>query len=154
GARVIVSEINEERLKVAKELGADVTVNPAKDDITRAVHSFVEDGVDVAIVTIGNKAAIESVFPLIARGARIAIFASTHPSIKVEIDPNILHYSEPFLTGSYDHMPENMYRALQLMDSKRIDVTRIITHVLPLDKLAHGFNIVKSSNGLKVQISP
>jgi len=154
GASIIMSEINESRLKIAKELGADILVNPASEDLSKVVKENTEDGVDAAIVTVGNKAAIESVFPVVSRRARIVIFAGTYPQSKIEIDPNLIHYGELKLTGSYDHMPENMTRALQLMDKKMVNLEKIITHKLPLERLNEGFELVLNAKSLKVQITP
>ncbi|MEM4093120.1 MAG: alcohol dehydrogenase catalytic domain-containing protein [Conexivisphaerales archaeon] len=154
GARVIVSEINEERLKVAKELGADVTVNPAKDDMVSEIKRITEYGADAVIVTIGNRAAIESGISAAGPASTIAIFASAYPDISISINPNIIHWNEFKITGSYEHMPYDMIRALELMANKKIDPMKIVTGKFTLDSIKEALDYVKDNKGLKAQVSP
>lgn len=154
GAKVIVSEINEKRLNFAKQLGADYVINPTKLDLQEEVKKITGYGADGVIVTIGNKAAIESGIQAAGPASTVAIFASAYPDITISINPNIIHWREMKITGSYEHMPIDMQRALNLMNDNKIDPTVIVTGRFKLDNIKEAFEYVRNSEGLKAQVKP
>ena len=82
----------------------------------------------------------------------VNFFASTYPPTTIPIDPNYLHGRSIKLVGSRDFQPFHFVKSLDLMQNKRIDVKTLITHVLPLDKLAEGYIALIGRKGLKVMI--
>lgn len=154
GAKVIVSEINEKRLKFAKELGADYVFNPSEVDLQEEIKRITDFGADGVIVTIGNKSAIESGIAAAGPAATVAIFASAYPDITITVNPNIIHWREMKITGSYEHMPIDMVRALDLMNDRKIDPLPIVTARFKLDEIKEAFEYVRNSQGLKAQVKP
>jgi L-iditol 2-dehydrogenase len=153
GAKVIVSEIVDSRLKMAEELGADATVNPTKENLQQKVKGLTDGyGADAVIVAGGSKSAIESAFKTVSPAGTIVLFGGTYPPTNIEVDPNIIHYGEIRVTGSYDHLPTHVERALKLLSQKKINVEKLISHTFPLEKLKEAFELVKSAAALKVQI--
>jgi len=155
GAHVIVSEVVESRLAKAKELGADYIINSTTVDLAKTVKDLTDGyGADAIIVATGNKTAIEAAFKAVSPAGKIVFFGGTYPPAFVEIDPNLVHYEEVLITGSYDHTPNHVERALKILSKKAVDVDRLISHVFPLDKLREAFEMVKSASALKVQVTP
>lgn len=153
GARVIVSDPIDERLQKAKELGADWVVNPTKTDLAAVVKQVTEEwGVDAAVVTVGSARLIEQMFPLLAPGARVNIFAGIYPKDEIHIDPNVIHYGEFILTGSADSTAGNMHRALESIMNRKVDTASLISHTFALEELGKGLEVVKNRQGLKVII--
>ncbi|MGC8558749.1 MAG: zinc-dependent alcohol dehydrogenase, partial [Nitrososphaeria archaeon] len=139
GAKVIVSEINKNRLEKAKELGADYVINPVEKNLPDEVAKITGYGADGVIVTIGNKAAIESGIMSAGPASTVAIFASAYPDIAININPNIIHWREVKITGSYEHMPYDMQRALDLMNDNKIDPMKIVTAQFNLLEISKAF---------------
>ena len=155
GATVIVSEVIDTRLKVAKDFGADFVINPIKEDMPKKVKELTDGyGADAVILAVGNKAAIESGFRAISSAGTLVLFGGTYPPATIEIDPNVIHYGELKVTGSFDHIPAHMEGALRLMSRKSIDLKRMISNTFPLDQIKEAFELVKSGNALKVQVEP
>ncbi|MGC8558618.1 MAG: zinc-dependent alcohol dehydrogenase [Nitrososphaeria archaeon] len=154
GAGVIVSEINESRAQKAKELGAGYVINPTKTNLTEEVKKITGYGADGVIVTIGNKAAIESGIYSAGPASTVAIFASAYPDITINVNPNIIHWGEFKITGSYEHMPQDMVRALDLMQSGKVDPVKIVTGKFRLDEIKAALDYAHNSEGLKVQVKP
>lgn len=153
GARVIVSDPISERLQKAQELGADWTVNPQETD----VEKFIKDttggwGVDAACITVGSSRLVEQIIPYLAPGAHLNIFAGIYPKDEIHVDPNKIHYGEFVLTGSADSTPEDMHLALDMIESGQVKTEALISHLLPLEELGKGFEIVKKREGLKVMV--
>jgi L-iditol 2-dehydrogenase len=78
------------------------------------------------------------------------IFAGIYPATPLEIDPNLIHYKELVVTGSADSTPEDMHDALGYIEAGKVNVERLISHQLPLEKLQEGFELVLNRQGLKV----
>jgi len=155
GASVIVSEVVEGRLEMARRMGADVVVNPAREDLAERVREAAGGyGADAVIVATGNKAAIEAAFESIGPAGTVVLFGGTYPPIKVEVDPNLIHYGEVRVVGSYDHLPVHMERALMLLSRRSIDVRSLISHTFGLEQLKEGFELVKTGRALKVVVKP
>jgi len=155
GATVILSEVIEKRLEMAKEIGADAAVNPAREDLSKKVKELTGGyGADAAIIATGNKTAIESTFKTVSGAGTIIFFGGTYPPVNVEIDPNIIHYGEIKVTGSYDHTPTHVERALKLLSEGSIKVEKLISNTFSLSQLKEAFELVKSADALKVNIKP
>jgi len=155
GANVILSEIVESRLKAAKDFGADVVVNPLNEDLSKVVKGLTQGyGADAVIVATGSKTAIESAFKAVSAAGTIVLFGGTYPPTNIEVDPNLIHYGELKVTGSYDHLPTHVERGLKLLSQKKINVKKLISHTFPLDSLKEAFELVRKATALKVQVVP
>lgn len=157
GAKVIISDLIDNRLKVAKELGAHVTVNPKKEDIAEVIKAETDGlGADNVVVTIASPAVMEEALKLVRKGGTVNYFAGVHSDepVYVKVDPNIIHYGEVILTGSFDKTPDQFKRALDLIVNGTINVKPLVSHKLPITKLMEGLDIVDQRKGLKVMIYP
>ncbi len=153
GARVIASDLVPARLEKAKALGAEWVINPSESDLPALVKEATDGwGVDAATVAVGSTRLIEQTLPLLAPGGRLNIFAGIYPKDELRIDPNLIHYGEFVLTGSADSTPENMYRALELIESGQVDTASLVSHLLPLEQLERGLEMVKNAEGLKIMM--
>ena len=153
GARVIAADLIPERIEKAKSLGAAWTVNPKETDLAEFVTEATGGwGVDAAVVAVGSARLVEQTLSLLAPGGRLNIFAGIYPRDELRIDPNLIHYGEFILTGSADSTPENMFQALHLIETGQVDTESLISHLLPLEDVAQGFDLVANTAGLKVMI--
>ncbi len=153
GARVIVADLIDERLELARELGADVVVNSATSNLQEAVMAATGGaGADAATVAVGVTPLVLQAAECLAAGGRLNIFAGIYPVAPLNIDPNLIHYKELVLTGSADSTPEDMYEALRYIESGEVLVEPLISHVLPLHCLDDGFQLVLNRTGMKVMV--
>jgi len=153
GARVIASDPIESRLEKARSLGADWTINPNETDLSQFIKSVTDSwGVDAIALTVGSARMVEEVVRYLAPGGRLDIFAGIYPKDLVHLDPNQIHYGEWNITGSADSTPENMHRALTLIEAGEVKTEALVSHILPLEQLAQGFDLVKNRTGHKIMI--
>ncbi len=153
GARVIAADLLPARLEKARSLGADWVVNPTESNLADFVKELTGGwGVDAAVIAVGSSRLVEQTLPLLAPGGRLNIFAGIYPKDELRIDPNLIHYGEYVLTGSADSTPENMHLALKLIEDGLVDTASLVSHLLPLEELGPGFDMVKNTKGLKIMI--
>jgi threonine dehydrogenase-like Zn-dependent dehydrogenase len=150
---VIVADLIDERLELARELGADVVVNSGRENLKDAVMAATGGaGVDAAVVAVGASPLVTQAAELLAAGGRLNIFAGIYPVDPLNIDPNLIHYKELVLTGSADSTQEDMREALRYIESREVQVEPLISHLLPLDCLDDGFQLVLNRVGMKVMV--
>jgi len=154
GCRVVAVDIRPERLEYAVRSGADVTLH-ANEDIS--VQLLAENGrpVDVVILCTAAMSAIEQAWKCVDKGGRIVFFAVPDPDKTVTVPLNDFWMKEVALLTSYYCGPPDIVEAMELLESDRIQVDDLISHRLPLSKIAEGFNLVMGGGeSVKVIISP
>ncbi len=150
GARVIVSDPIESRLEVAKELGADDTICPAREDTKKQVSEMTEGrGANAVIVAIGTPEAARLGIDIAGIGGSVNFFAGIYPPGEIQLDPNIIHYKQLVITGSHDFTPHHFTSALKFIHLGIVKVKPIISHVLPLEEIVSAFDIVAERKGLR-----
>ena len=152
GQTIIIGH-HDERLELAQTVGADITLNSHNEDPIETVKELTAGrGADAVLLATGHPTAIKQGLGMVRKEGLVNFFASTYPPTTIPIDPNYLHGRSIKLVGSRDFQPFHFVKSLELMENKRIDVQTLITHVLPLDKLAEGYIALIGRKGLKVMI--
>ncbi len=153
GARVIASDPVPERLEKAKELGADWVVNPKESNVAALVKEVTYGwGIDAAVATVGSARLVEDLVPMLAPGGRLNIFAGIYPKDELRLDPNLIHYGEYIITGSADSTPADFEHALNMIETGQVNTETLISHLLPLEDLGKGFEVMKTLKGLKIML--
>ncbi|MBU4590180.1 MAG: alcohol dehydrogenase catalytic domain-containing protein [Candidatus Omnitrophica bacterium] len=144
GAKVIATDIDSYRLKKAKEFGADEAIN-AKEEF--------DIKTDRVIVCTGAQQAVGQAFKSIDRKGIILFFAI--PDKDIEIPAVDFWRNEITVTSSYGAAPRDLEEALEVIKTKRINASRLISHRLPLEEIQKGFKIVSDAKeSLKVVLFP
>lgn len=154
---VIITDVNDYRLSLAKQMGADAAINVSgcknAEEIAATLRPFMhelgmEEGFDVGLEMSGVETAIHSMIDLMINGGKIAMLGiSTKP---VALDWNKVVFKSLYLKGVYGReMFETWYKMVSLVKSG-LDIDPVITHVLPIQEYQHGFELMKSGNCGKV----
>jgi L-iditol 2-dehydrogenase len=153
---VIVSEPNPERLAEAEHLGADCVVNPAQEELAKAVDAYSRGrGADVVIVAAPAHAAQEAALQVAAIGGRISFFGGLPKDRpKIQFDSNLVHYKELLVSGTTACSTADCAQAAEILNSGRIDLSALVTHRFPLREGAAAFEAAESGRALKVVLEP
>ena len=153
---VIVSELIPERAAQAREFGADLVVNPNEQDLAAVIDELTNGvGVDVVIVAAPAPRAQEMAVELAAIGGRINLFGGLpkdHPTI--QLDSNLVHYKELVITGTTACSTQDCHRAAVIVNSGRIDLSRLIGVRFPLGEAIQALSVAESGMALKVVLEP
>jgi len=153
--KVIVSDFVDERLEIAKRLGADVIVNPRRDDVSAVVKSVTNGlGVDKAVVTVGSPEAVKQALLSIRVEGVINLFAGGGKDFRLDLDLNTIHYREVVLTGTQNATLDQYERALQLIASGKVPLRDIVTHRFPLVDAPKAFALREGFKALKIVLLP
>ena len=150
GARnVVITDVNEYRLALARELGATRAVNVAKEDLNEVMKELnMVEGFDVGLEMSGNGRAFEQMLEAMNHGGKIALLGI--PSSDTVIDWNQVIFKGLVIKGIYGReMYETWYKMASMLQSG-LDISAIITHSLPIDEFQKGFEIMGSGQSGKV----
>ena len=154
-SRTIVSDLVDFRLLLAERYGADVIVNPESNDLTEIVKAETDGrGADVAIVTAPNLEAYKAGISACRKGGKLCVFAPTRPEKHLQISPEELFFSEVQIIPSYSTSHLETRTALQLLETRRVNVKPLITHRFELSQTAKAFRTaLEDRESLKVIIT-
>lgn len=150
GARyIVVSDMSEYRLNIAKKMGATITVNLSKGEtIDQAVRDLKMRGFDVGLEMSGAPAAFCDMINHMYNGSKIALLGILPNSTTV--DWNTIIFKALTLKGIYGReMWETWYKMEQMLISG-LDLTPVITHRFPIDDFQKGFDVMESGQCGKV----
>jgi len=152
---IIVTDVNEFRLNLAKRLGASLAIN-AKEDIVAAVRK-VNSGrlADLVVVSTGAYAAFGQALQCVERAGTILCFAPTEPGVTLPIPVNDFWRQSIKITHSYGASPSDLTEAIELLRKKSIPFEKLITHCLSLKDTGLGFRLVSEAKEcVKVIVEP
>lgn len=153
GARnIVVSDISDYRLELAKKMGATMTINPAKGEtIEGAIDELKMHGFDIGLEMSGSPQAFDSMISNMYNGSKIALLGILPNTTTVDWSKII--FKALTLKGIYGReMWETWYQMEQMLISG-IDLTPIITHRMHIDDFQEGFDIMESGQCGKVILS-
>ena len=161
GANVIIVDFLDERLKVAKELGADTVINPTNENVVEAVRKLTDGKMaDCSIATLGIPPVIQSAIDVTGNGARIVLYGGSPAGTIMQFDPNDIHYKERLLVGIEgigvhpNPHTERRVQALRHIAGGRIDLEKLITKVMPMSDMVEAYEMINSKEALTVVLNP
>lgn len=139
GARVILSEPSEVRRKMARELGADLTINPLEEDLVERVLDFTQGmGAKLYLEATGVPQIIwKDLEALIwkARGINSTVVIVARADVSVPVTPEVFQVKRAQIVGAQGHSGHGTFpRVISLMASG-MDMTRIISKKISLDEV-------------------
>ncbi|HVW77939.1 MAG TPA: L-threonine 3-dehydrogenase [Alloacidobacterium sp.] len=154
-ASVYALEVNEHRRALAKQMGANYALNPAKDDVQGLVLEQTNGiGVDVVLEMSGHPDAMRQGFRILRTGGRVSLLGI--PSKPVEIDfANDIIFKGAVVQGINGRkMYETWYQMEALLKTGKLDLSPVITHRLPMKDFAKGMDLLKSGEASKIVLFP
>ena len=154
-SKIIVNDIVDYRLKVAKRLGADLTINAKKEDFVEKLKNVTDGkGADLVIVTAPSIEAFSEGMQACRKGGVLCLFAPTSPEAQARINPHRLFFSEITIIPSYSTSHVETRMALEMINSGKVKAKELITHRFPLTQIQYAFKTaVESRECLKVVIT-
>ena len=158
-AKVVVTEPNTKRMEMASTLGADLVLDPGKEDVkARSREIFNGRDADVVIEAVGSKTTTEQSFVLTRPGGRVCIVGLCPQGTPVAIPDSFeaFYIKELTIAGSSCSPKGTFERAIRLLAADRIDVSNFITHRYGLDDLDKALTMIAGGKepAIKVVISP
>lgn len=132
-ARVIISEPDEERRRLALQLGADEVINPLQEDPVERIKALTGGrGAQVIFVTTPVSQIAEQSIKMAGRMGKVVIYSSYHPDNPVLFSPNLIHKNMVSIIGTANSNITDFEKAIKLLSYKLIDPSLFISGVYEL----------------------
>ncbi len=152
-ALVALLEPIKEKRDVALKMGADVVIDPLTQDVKAVLADNNMKWVNTVIECVGRTNTIELAIDICGNKGLVMMFGLTKPDDHIKLLPFEVFKKELIITSSYIN-PCTQQRALDLIDSKKIDVSSMIYDVIGLDKLVDVLEKEELRNKGKYLVSP
>ena len=150
GARhVVITDVNDYRLDLARKMGASRTINVSHERISDVFEELnMSNGFDVGLEMSGNPNAFKDMLENMYHGGKIALLGLLPKSTQINWDDII--FKGLHVKGIYGReMYETWYKMTQMLRSG-LDISPVLTHKLPIDDFQEGFEIMESGSCGKV----
>jgi threonine 3-dehydrogenase len=150
GARqVVVTDVNPDRLALAKRMGATRVVDVSKEKLPDVQRELgMKEGFDVGLEMSGNPSALSDMIDNMFHGGRIALLGIMPE--KAAIDWNKVVFNMLTIRGVYGReMYETWYKMTALIQSG-LDISPVITHRMPYTEFERGFDLMRSGKSGKI----
>ena len=149
GARtVLITDINDVRLGIAKRLGADLTLNPDREDIKALISQSIPDGIDLAFEAVGLESTVNQALTILKNRGTCIFVGNSMKNITIDMQNIVTR--ELRILGTYTYTLGEFRESISLLG--KIDVETMLSKVVPLEEGPEIFRelIQKNSNLLKV----
>jgi len=153
-SKLIVSETDDERLAIAGKLGADILINPLKDDVEAIVKSKFEQGLDLFIDAVGRNELMNLGLKLVKFNGKVGVYGIA-PKCTAEINWENAPYNWDIHFVQWPTFEEEAAVHNRIVEYVRCGALKLedfVTHVLPLEDFNKGLDLVKAKKGLKISL--
>lgn len=153
-SKLVVLDLSDDRLALAKRFGADVTLNPTRDDVPAVIKAMTDGyGCDIYIEATGAQKSVEQGLTLIRKLGTFVEFSVFKDPVTVDWSI-ISDRKELDVLGS--HLGPYCYPlVIEGIANGDLPTEGVVTHTLPLEQFAEGFELMKRGVGsIKVVLNP
>ena len=143
GLETVVIDLDDERLKLAGDLGATYILNPAKQDLGAGIRKISTTGLDCAVLTVTNEHTVTDALDYVRPGGEIDIFGMGLDQEPIPLDFNRIYKSELTIKSTYSATPDTLSRAFDLIvKDRKVDVSGLVSEVLPFSEFKKGLDLM------------
>jgi threonine dehydrogenase-like Zn-dependent dehydrogenase len=145
GASVIAVDVVNEKLEMAKKLGAQATFNAKNvERIDKEIKKMTGGGADVSFEAIGNPHTIQDAFACIRKGGRTVVVGYTHKN--VELPASKIMFFEQEIIGSLGCRPVDYPKIVEMARTGKIKLKELVTGKFPLDQINDAFDLLRTAD--------
>lgn len=152
-SKIVISEPNKKRRETALSLGAVAGIDPTASDYFENFTENLPTGADVVIECAGNNFAVKNAFEYAKKGATVMLFSVPKVDATFPISLFDLFKKELTIKGSFVN-PNTHKRAVDLLNSGKLDFSSIITHQYGVDQLEEAILMQMNEESIKVVVCP
>jgi threonine 3-dehydrogenase len=154
-AQVFAIEVNEYRRDIARQMKADLVLDPATEDVRSIVRDHTSGyGVDVLLEMAGRKDAVKLGFDILRTGGRVSLLGISSQPFNFDFAHDIIFKGATVLGINGRKMFETWYQMTALLKAGKLDLHPVITGRLPLSDFSKGIELLNSGKASKILLYP
>lgn len=148
---VIASDLNDRRLELAKAMGAQVLLNPTRDDVVGQVRELTGGvGVDLVCEMSGHPSGHAQAFSAARQGGRVNLLGTPSRVTEVDFARDIIFKGLTLYGVTGRKMYTTWHQMGRLLRTGLLDPRPVVTHRFPLEAIAEAIAVIKSGEAGKV----
>ncbi|MGD0708684.1 MAG: alcohol dehydrogenase catalytic domain-containing protein [Anaerolineaceae bacterium] len=153
--KILLSEPNPTRRKVAEALGA-TTIDPtANPDMCKWSSDMTNGrGPNIVVTPVGIPEVVESAIDCAAQGGYVHMFGGLPKDKKISVSAYTIHYKEVSLIGTSGFRTKDYRLAADMIANRKVVLTDLISKRYSLENAKEAFNSAQDQNNLKIIINP
>lgn len=152
---VMISDINDNRLRFAERLGVGHVIDAKITDVAKEAKGKTKGmGVDLAVIASGSKDAIQQGLSAIRKGGRVVLFGIPLKGSVLDYDISNLYNSEQSVISSYGAVERDTREALEILTVRGDEFKPLITHRFPISEFSDAVAVATRGDSMKVVITP
>ena len=154
GVNVVMTDLVEPRLEMARKISGGTVIDVKREDPRQKIAELTKGrGADFVLEAAATQSALDTAFDIVrTRGTVVTIGTFDGP---ISFNPFFkMTRREIKLQSTMGRTWETWRRMNQLVDSGKVNLKPLITHILPIEKYQEGFEMVKGHNVMKVLLKP
>lgn len=150
-AKILVSDLSDSRLKTAREMGADATINPGREDFKKAVGEHTGGrGVDVAIEAVGAAPSVAQAMSSLAFGGTAIWIGNNKPVIEINMQEIVTR--ELNVHGSFLYGFREFGAVVDLLNQGRLHTEPLISKTISLEEVPEYFHKLAHQPGDLIKV--
>ena len=151
---VIASDLAELRRDIALKAGADIVIDPSKEDpVERVKQETAGRGADVVIEAVGIRQTWEQAVDMTRDAGTTVLFGGAASGTQFELDTGRFHYGQLTIKGVFHLKPKHVERALKLIIAGDVNTDLLITHEMPVEKIGEALEMMGAGKTMKISIT-
>jgi len=148
---VIASDFNERRLELARSMGAQLLLNPGKDDVVARVKEATGgDGVDLVCEMSGHPSGHAQAFAAARLGGRVNLLGTPSRTTEVDFARDIIFKGLTLYGVTGRKMYQTWHQMLRFLRAGQLNPRPVVTHRFPLEEIAKAIQVIKDGQAGKV----
>lgn len=148
--RIVATDLRDDRLELARELGADVVLRADDPDWIAEARRATDGGADALIEVSGSQAGLSGGLDALRNGGNAALLGLPSRPVTIDLAEQVIFKGLTLHGVNGRRMFETWYQAASILRSGRIDLDRFITGRYPMDRPADAFEAFGSPGALKL----
>ncbi|MCD6363933.1 MAG: L-threonine 3-dehydrogenase [Synergistetes bacterium] len=154
-SKVYASDVKEYRLSIAKEVGADVLLDPRSiDPVEKIMEDTGGDGVDVVIECSGSTNALIQGLNALSKGGRVSLVGLFSREITLELNSSLVFKAARVYGISGRKIFSTWWKVRELLQNGKLNIDPIITHELPLERFEEAMELMEKGECGKILLRP
>lgn len=149
--KIIAVDVSDEKLELAKRLGADEIINAATENPAERMKEVTDGRLADVVVDLVGVGTIEKAIDCVGKGGRMVLVGIGQEEMRISPYKTIIG-KEMDLIGVNDHLSTELVQLIKLVSSGKLDLSDSVTHRVSLDDINSGFEILEKKIGNPIRV--
>jgi len=149
--KTIVTDLSDFRLEIAKKNGADIIINPAKQDLKQELlENGVYDSIDISFEAVGATPTAQQTVDYVRNKGNIVWVGNSAPMVTINMQNIVTR--EVVIKGTYIYTEEDFADSIRLLADGNIKISNIVSKIIPLEEAPAMFEKLSIGPGELIKV--